>query len=81
MKFCLWTHQRPAARHLRKLTLILLLRRARILGEWVTNKDSMKMKSRKRYSTEFKAKALELVAFGKRVAKAVEDLSIRTDII
>lgn len=39
------------------------------------------MKSRKRYSTEFKAKALELVAFGKRVAKAVEDLSIRTDII
>ena len=35
------------------------------------------MKSRKRYSSEFKAKALELVAFGKRVAKEVEDLSMK----
>ena len=35
------------------------------------------MKSRKRYSSEFKAKALELVAFGKRVAKEVEDLRFR----
>ncbi len=34
------------------------------------------MKSRKRYSSEFKAKALELVAFGKRVAKEVEDLRV-----
>jgi transposase len=39
------------------------------------------MKTKKRYSDEFKAQAVELAALGKPVSDVAEDLGISTDLI
>ncbi|NCF84304.1 MAG: transposase, partial [Verrucomicrobiaceae bacterium] len=39
------------------------------------------MKPRKRYSEEFKAQAIELVALGKPVSEVAKDLGIPSDLI
>ena len=41
----------------------------------------MKMKTRKRYTDEFKAQAVELVNFGKPVPEVASDLGISTNLI
>ena len=57
------------------------MRCGRILDQWLSYKDTMKVKTRKRYSDEFKTQAVELAELGKPVSEVAKDLSISSDLV
>ncbi len=70
-----------AYRGKRRLYRICRLRCGRFLDHPLSNSHTLTMKTRKRYTDEFKAQAVQLLEIGKPVSDVAADLGISTDLL